>query len=261
MLTLKNWDIRKTRGGHLYANGNVYGHYRLEDEDFIHTSNIERIYRLEGNRYIFETRSGSLYQLEEAEMDSKRSEKTKELMSEMEIIDNDTSIIARVNKSGEEFFEKKQARESTLENAINWSEQNMNNIELYLVMDKMYVLKAVAKCENSVYEIIPSDHIGMFQDSVLVTDWEYGNVDFRYFPNALMEPYHWSDGLNNIYINNIGSIDIVFKGTDEEIVCEIGKITKIGKHVYRGEGLFSPDIVSGKCALKHLVNIQNNDEK
>ena len=25
MLTLKNWDVRKTRGGHLYANGNVYG--------------------------------------------------------------------------------------------------------------------------------------------------------------------------------------------------------------------------------------------
>ena len=105
------------------------------------------------------------------------------------------------------------------------------------------------KHEGQVYEIPEKVHVGMFQDSVLITDWEHGNVDFRFFPNYQMEPYHWSDGLEKIHIHNLDTREFYFKGTDGAICMKAGEITVVEKSAYRGEGLFSPDAVNGKCAF------------
>ena len=89
---------------------------------------------------------------------------------------------------------------------------------------------------------------------------EHGQVDFRYFPNVNMQPYHWSDGLESVYIHNIDTYDFMFQGTKEDILCAQGNVTKIEKDNYTGEGLFSPDVVNGKCVLtqKDIFDLFDN---
>lgn len=36
--------------------------------------------------------------------------------------------------------------------------------------------------DGALVSVKPTVHTGMFQDSILITDWEDGSVDFRYFP-------------------------------------------------------------------------------
>ncbi len=249
MLTLKNWYVKSPFDTYFYAKGSVFGHHRFEDDTFISTSIVEKVYELEEGKYVFETHSGSLYQVDMAEVREDDTETVKEILSHTEIIKNDAIILDKVKEANVVFEEKKKWREDLLNNAIVWCEQNIENNELYLVMEGMRVLKAVFKYEGKGYEIEPSEHIGMFQDSVLITDWKHGQVDFRYFPNWTMQPYHWSDGLESVHIHNIASYDFSFKGTKGEILCEKGTVTKIEKEKYTGEGLFSPDAVNGKCAL------------
>ena len=247
MLELKQWSLKKReKDGIFYANGNVYGHYRLSDGDYIHTSYIVNGYLLEKGVYVFETYSGSLYQLSESEMNAALSENTKRILEKVEWKKAD-DIRERLDHANNEF--EKRVREDVVNNAKDWAEANLGNGELYLIMESMKVLKALYKVEEQTYEISVKVHSGMFQDSVLITDWENGNVDFRFFPNFQMEPYHWSDGLEKLHIYNIALKSFGFKGTDSEILCEAGKITTVNKTAYRGEGLFSPDAVNGKCVF------------
>lgn len=262
MLTLKDWYVKNYFDIGFYAKGLVFGHHRFEDSTSISTSAVEKVYGLEDGKYVFETHSGSLYQLDMDDVREDYAEQVKEILSNTEIVRNDSAILEKVNKANEVFTEKKKWREDLLNNAIIWCEQNIENNELYLVMEGMKVLKAVFKHEGKGYEIEPRVHLGMFQDSVLITDWKYGRVDFRYFPNARLEPYHWSDGLESVYIHNISTYDFSFKGTKEEILCVKGNITKIEKDKYTGEGLFSPDVVNGKCALlrqKEILDLFDDD--
>lgn len=69
----------------------------------------------------------------------------------------------------------------------------------------------------------------MFQDSVLVTDWDSGLVDFRYFLNNNIRLYHWSDGLAAVKIKNSGCERVVFSGRNREIVCWPGEIAMVEK--------------------------------
>ena len=54
MLSLKNWFLEETIHGHLFffARGDKFGHYRLADGDFVHTSNVVKIYLLKADTYI-----------------------------------------------------------------------------------------------------------------------------------------------------------------------------------------------------------------
>ena len=89
MLTLKNWDLGEAIDGRVYANGTVFGHYRLSDGEFIHTSSVEKIYQYDKGIYVFETYSGSLYQLLESEMNPKKAEMTIERMKIPERIEGE----------------------------------------------------------------------------------------------------------------------------------------------------------------------------
>ena len=246
MPELKKWSLKETMEGPLYANGNVYGHYRLEDGDYIYTSYIVNYYDLGNGEYAVETYSGSLYQLQEGEMQGELRENTKRLLENVEWKNAD-GMKEKIAIANREFEKKRETREQIINNAESRAEANLGNGELYLVMESMKVLKALYKQEEQLYELHEKVHLGMFQDSVMITDWEHGTVDFRFFPNSRIEPYHWSDGLEKIHIHNAGAKAIYFKGTEEEIRCEAGKITVVDKSAYRGEGLFSPDVVNGKC--------------
>lgn len=259
MPELKKWSLKETMEGTLYANGEVYGHYRLEDGDYIYTSYILNWYDLGNGEYVVETYSGSLYQLQESEMKEELRENTKRHLEKADWKNAD-GMKEKIAIANREFAAKREVREQILNNAESWAKANLGNGDLYLVMESVKVLKALYKQGNQLYELYEKIHLGMFQDSVMITDWEHGNVDFRFFPNSRIEPYHWSDGLEKLHIHNAGTKVIYFKGTEEEIRCEAGKITVVDKSAYRGEGLFSPDAVNGKCAFFPGANteVENN---
>ena len=230
MLTLKNWDLEETIDGRVYANGTVFGHYRLADGEFIHTSVIEKIYLRDEETYVFETYSGSLYQLLKNEMDPQRAEITKERMKIPErCVGKD--LDKRLEIATETFKTRRMHREQLLGNPENAAKEHMDEDGLYLIMERMNVLKAIIKKGDVFKEVRVSVHIGMFQDSVLITDWQDSKVDFRYFPNWRMEPYRWSDGLEYVYIHNIGNHSILFQGPDGDIECKANEVQKIRKEV------------------------------
>lgn len=246
MLTLKKCYLENHWLAGLSANGMVYGHYRLEDGDFIQTSNIEKIYAWETHGYILETVSGSLYQVYESELSGDHIVETKKMIDEIGVIE-EPSISEKLRKVNDDFLHKRQLRDAILKKSEEHVEKQLGNNELYLLMEGMNVIKALFRYEDSVYKVEPHVHVGMFQDSVLITDWEHGYVDFRYFPKAKMEPYHWSDGLEKLHICNIGTYDFYFEASRGDILCKKEEIAVISKDKYRGEGLFSPDVVNGKC--------------
>ena len=65
--------------------------------------------------------------------------------------------------------------------------------------------------DGKITEITVTTHTGMFQDSYLVTDFDNGKVDFRYwdYPRGI-KPYHWSDGLSAIRIENTGKYAVSY---------------------------------------------------
>lgn len=244
MYKLKNWSFAYYFYGVVCAKGIVFGHHRLRDGESIHTSEIEKVYAYDENQYVIATHSGSLYLLRADEMNPEKKEQTTKIIETLKVLDG-----AEEANQLEAGIEQLEERRRVIGLFMNTARQNMKDDGLYLIMEHMYVVKAVLKIKDVYRELHVGVHTGMFQDSVLVTDWEEGKVDFRFFPNLMMEPYHWSDGLNCIYIHNVGNRSIVFKGTDQYIECKANEVTKISKEAYRGEGLFSPDAVTGKCVF------------
>ncbi len=244
MLTLKDWYLCKTiMEEKIIARGTVYGHYRIEDGADIHTSTIEEIYTFEEGKYYLETASGSLYELVTEEMRPEMQECTMQLIKEFDVVtimDNDTEFRFEIMKHQHKIREK--YRKETLESAVTWARDNLSDRELYILVEGECVIKAYYREENMIREIKPSVHVGMFTDSILITDWEQNMVDFRYFPKGrLIEPYHWSKRLEGIHIHNLWYEDAVFKGTDRDIICPANETVKIEKDAYRSEGLFNTD--------------------
>ena len=107
--------------------------------------------------------------------------------------------------------------------------------------------------------IIPSVHVGTYQDSILYL--LYGNentnecsLDFRYFPQGwsqnIMDTYSWSDNIKQAVIKNMRGDAIVFNG--EIVVPGELKVFTPEKHK---QGLISPDCYNGKSVLSDAVAV------
>lgn len=124
--------------------------------------------------------------------------------------------------------------------------------ELLLVTVGVTALRGLFHAQDGkVTTVRPWPHVGMFTDSILLTDWDGGTVDFRYFPlGRRIEPYHISDGIETIKVKNLGRISVLFGRGDNEVRCEAGEVTAIPMADHPYEGLISPDVVNGKSLLK-----------
>lgn len=82
-----------------------------------------------------------------------------------------------------------------------------------------------------------------------MADWSTRLCDWRIFLSVFdVKPYHWSDNLEAVHIENVGE-NFMFVGSNGEILCKSGVVTLIKSEEYVGEGLLSPDAVNGKCLL------------
>lgn len=247
MIKLTDWFLsRHEYDGECFymAHGNVSGHPKLQDGIFINTSKIEKITEdLDNNRLIMLTHSNNTYELTLATINFNNIEYTKQFL---EVFDISASVLEPCKRLHDESEIK----------LLSEVDSILENNELFLKTFGVYTQRAFYKDDiGKVREIPVRPHIGMFQDSYLITDWEDGKVDFRYFdkPNGI-EPYHWSDGLKAVKIKNEGSSDILFLA-DTNIACLRDKITVIESTSYNGEGLFSPDVVNGKSLLIKMEDI------
>lgn len=233
MYRLKKWYLEQAGGGFI-GYGDCYGNPRFFNGEFIHTSYVVKAeVEDEENRMKLFTFSGSCYVLDFADINEVCLESTKKVLESRGIAVGLQKCIAL----------KKQKEEDTKKKLAEILKPN----ELYVVMTGgRGVSEAYFKTKDGAVVPVPAVvHISMVQDSIIVS--KAGLCDWRIFPSDIsVEPYHWSDYLDAVRIENAGD-DFVFRGSERVIPCRSGEITVIKSKEYMGEGLFSPDAVNGKC--------------
>lgn len=227
-------------GMDVMAWGYCFGHPRLADGTFIHTSIImEAGFDEKSGVFCMRTMSGNQYELElgcidiQPEMIGKTGECLEKLNIPTGCLDGAEVLVKE--KEGKELAE-----------ADGLTEDG----DLFLQVAGNNVVKAFFKHGGRLYPLRVQCHVGMFQDSVLLI--EHGIVDYRYFPEPFgMRTYHMSDTIKRLAVGNIGSCKacldgkVYFPGTVE-------KVTVTGD--YCQEGLFSPDMVNGKGLMRDLLD-------
>lgn len=173
------------------ARGNVTGHYRLDDTNFIHTSLLES---LEVNR---ETEEVTII-----------TRNTKYLcrLSECDFSRGDTvCFIPFLSEYGDKYNKEK--------------EYEVDECSILLVFsdhENYYFETAIAKENGVLFKGTMSPHIGMLQDSCLVNFSEFSQkfnyeriIDIRYFPHCKhLETYSMETAGLKVYIENAGENEI-----------------------------------------------------
>lgn len=226
------------------AKGTVYGHpkSKLPDGMFIHTSAVQEAAAEEGG-LVLKTHSGSRYFLRPEEINPGRGEDT-------------AYALARFGIGGGFVEDCLQARREADARSREEEERMTEPEELLLTAVGTHAIRALFRTAGGApVRVEPSVHAGLFQDSVLITDWEGGTVDFRYFPMGdFMEPYHISDGLRTVKVRNLGKRAVYFGKTGREAVCPPGEITAIPAAEHDHEGLFFSGAVNGKGLYQTMLS-------
>lgn len=252
MFRLKEWYLSASADGLSgHGHGNCYGNPKFYSGQLIITSHIVRIeVENEEKQLKLFTESGSCYVLDYADIKNSAIKSTQQVLSNMGVVIDLQKCIA--------------LKEEKIKATMEKMKELLNPNELYVAMTGGHgVVEAYFKKEdNTIVPISVSVHVGMIQDSILVADWATGLCDWRIFPDAYaVEPYHWSDNLEAVHIENVGE-DFKFKGSSREILCKSGVVTVIKSEEYVGEGLFSPDVVNGKCLpLLGLFDELDNEDQ
>lgn len=249
MYRLKNWNLEESELDYI-GRGTCYENPRFFSGEFITTSRILRVeVENEENRMKIFTFSGSCYVLEYADICPFMAESTQNVLRIMNVeVDLQRCIALR-------------------EERINATKKKMSELlnpnELYVIMPgSMSIEEAYFKGKDeAITQIDIRVHIGTFVDSILVGDWITGLCDWRIFPSiGAVKPYHWSDSIEAVYIENVGET-FVFMGSKREIPCNSGEVTVIKSEEYTGEGLFSPDAVNGKCLFSAGASDDKSEEE
>ena len=218
MIRLKNWYFSEHDGNVYFGMGIAYGHPRINDGVQVHTSKVARVVEdLSNSRFIMDTSSGSEYSLsfDEASMDS--LDKTEWYLKSFGVSDIVISEFDRIMK----------ARIDRLYASISGI-LDCNEL-LLILLESNYCVGAYYKNGNGyVRKISVQKHIGSRKDSYIIASSEE-SVYFSYFDNYFgIKPYHWSDNINTVKINNVGNSDLEFVCADR-IICKTGEITVIDR--------------------------------
>lgn len=244
MYTMKNWYL-DPYNDKFRCRGHCYGNPRFFSGEFVTTSYIVSIeVEDDEERLKLFTKSGSCYILGYADISESAVEQTEKALKSMGVA-LDLQRCVRLKEDRLKTFKVELAG-------------LLKPNELYVVMTGgLGIVEAYFKSEEDVVQMPVRVHTGTFQDSIYVSDYATGLCDWRIFPNVFcVQPYHWSDNIQAVHINNVGD-EFYFKGTSREILCKSGEVTVIKHEDYVGEGLLSPDAVNGKCVF---FDGKSNDE-
>lgn len=248
MPSLYNWYLER-RHGAARANGRVFGHpgFKLPDGVFATTSPVQDAAVIDGTLLLL-TLSGTEYLLRPEEIDPDRTDTTAENLAFFGVGAGFVEDCLRARREEDARLMEEEGR--LLEPG-----------ELLLTVCWTSTIRALFRAaDGTLVSVKPRVHQGMMQRSVLITDWEGGRVDFRYFPTGhgnRIEPYHISDGLRVIKLHVFGGPDVFFGQGGHEVRCLLGEITAIPAAEHDREGLVSPDAVNGKGLCRETIS---NDE-
>ena len=249
MYRLKNWYLDAHKEG-VRGHGDCYDNPRFFSGQLITTSYIKKIeVEDEESRLKLFTESGSCYVLEFADINDVAMETTQKMLESMNAVVDLQKCIA--------------LKEERIKSTIKGVSELLKPNELYVFMTGgQGIIEAYFKSNDDAVVSIPVRvHIGTIQDSIIVADWVSGLCDWRIFPSVcVVKPYHWSDNIEAVYIENVGET-FVFMGSKREIPCNSGEVTVIKSEEYTGEGLFSPDAVNGKCLFSAGASDDKSEEK
>ena len=215
MYRLLNWFFIGNDRGNIIAVGNVIDNPKFYSGKTIHTSIIESVSIDDKKRqFIIKTYSGSLYI-------AKYKDVCIECIEDIEECLRNFKITKENLKGFENTYKGEKDRLKDYVSSI------LNPNELYIEMAGVSALRAFFMTnERELKEIPITIHVGMFQDSVLITDFE-NNVDFRFFfnPNEI-RPYSWNEELKTIKIYNFG-YNINFRHEDKVVQVKSNELTVI----------------------------------
>lgn len=234
MAGLANWYFIK--GNHFHLGGIVSGHPKLADGMDITTSYVRTVVR-QGDSLIARTKSGTVYNLELAE-----------ICMDKEVVYDTVAALKGFGFDENIIIEAQVLKERRSIEYLQNADKVLDNGELLLCMAGTNAIRAYFKFCNKVEQCQIRRHVGMYQDSILIG--LMGKVDFRYFPKPnSCEVYHWSDGLKSVKIANTGAEQTIFDGRGSVLVIKKGEMKALERKIFANEGLFSPDCVNGKSIL------------
>lgn len=213
MYRLKECFLDTSTNG-LVGRGYCYDNPNFFSGDFITTSHIMRIeVENEERRLKLFTKSGSCYVLEYADNNDSKIESTQKVLKGMNVAVDLQRCIALKE-------EKVKANKKKVAELLNHN-------ELYVIMTGTQgVVEAYfKKKDDTIVPVSVSVHMGMLRDSIIVAS--AGLCDWRIFLSLFdIEPYHWSDNLEAVHIENVGE-NFMFMGLSGKILCKSGVVTVI----------------------------------
>lgn len=215
MYRLLNWFFIGNDRGNIIAIGNVIDNPKFYSGKTIHTNIIESVSIDDKKRqFIIKTYSGSLYIAKYKDVCIECIEDIEECLRNFKITKENLKVFENTYKG-----EKDRVKD--------YVSSILNPNELYIEMAGTRALKAFFMTnERELKEIPITIHVGMFQDSVLITDFE-NNVDFRFFFTLYgIRTYSWNEELKTIKIYNFGH-DINFSHEDKEVQVKRNELTVI----------------------------------
>lgn len=217
MYILLNWHLRNVSKIGIIAEGNVINNPKFYSGQNIYTSQIERVsIDNENKQFIFATHSGSNYI---AKFEEINIEVIKEIEPNFNLLNIPNDYLA-ICKSA--YKDKEDRLKKYIPNILQPN-------ELYIEIAGVSFMKAFFMTnERDIIEIPITSHIGMFQDSVLITDLYDDIVDIRFWPinYNTIQPYCWNEELRAIKIYNVGD-DIIYKKGEVEIVLKHNELIEI----------------------------------
>lgn len=221
---LFNWYVEEIENNGIkikIARGNVTGHYRLWDSDYIHTSAVESIEFLhETNEVVIETQN-TRYFCPLNSWDIEQQEVYKDHFPKFEYYINEYYTIEKKDK--------------TIEPGKVLL--TISNYDTYYFHDFYYMREG----EYEPIKYISKAHIGTFHDSFLIHSID-GKVDLCYFPNMgnNIEMYVESTDGRPWYIENVG-IEKMYAQTSVGIIkLEPGERKEVIKENAEKEDMILP---------------------
>lgn len=215
MYRLLNWYFKNYPGIGMIAKGNVIDNPKFYNGEIIKTSKIEEIDLDDKNKeFTFITYSGSLYTAKYDDVNVEFIEYVEEGLKNFNIDKEKLEVFRNTYKLAKDKL-------------MDYVSSILNPNELYIEMAGVSALRAFFMTnEKELKEIPITIHVGMFQDSVLITDFE-NNVDFRFFFTLYgIRTYSWNEELKTIKIYNFGH-DINFSHEDKEVQVKRNELTVI----------------------------------
>lgn len=217
MYVLLNWFLRNIPQIGIIAEGNVINNPKFYSGQNICTSKIERVaIDNENKQFIFITHSGSSYIAKFEEINMKLIEDMKDSFNQLNVPNDYLDICENTYKTTKDRLNK-------------YIGDILNPNELYIEIVGIVFKKAFFMTDKREIKEIPIKvHIGTFQDSVLITDFDNNSIDIRFWDisNNAICSYRWNEELEAIKIYNIGD-DITYKKDELKITLKHNELTEI----------------------------------